>query len=102
MEKLSLNAKAENDRRRISFLQTEVIKTRKYKYLTYEQRRVLGTMHKHNIPLPEISRALDVHIATVYRELKRGGAEKPGDTYDPDVAENAIRESFSKRGKACA
>jgi IS30 family transposase len=74
----------------------------KYKYMSYEQRKTLATMRKYNIPVAEISETLGIHPATLYRELKRGGAEKPGDTYDPDVAEKALKDNFKKRGRVCA
>ncbi len=72
-----------------------------YKYMTYEQRKALATMHAYHIPLTEISSTLGVHLATLYRELKRGGVEKQGDVYDPDKAEQAIKEHFKKRGRKC-
>ena len=79
-----------------------VMNISKYKYMTYEQRKALATMHQYHVPLTEISATLGVHLATLYRELKRGGVEKTGDVYDPDVAEKALKDNFKKRGRACA
>lgn len=84
------------------FYHLGVMNIREYKYMTHEQRKALATMHAYHVPLAEISTTLGVHLSTLYRELKRGGAEKPGDTYDPDVAEKALKDNFKKRGRVCA
>lgn len=68
----------------------------KYKYLTIEQRRALATMYEYNIPPKEISKALDVHLATVYREIKRGTTSSG---YDPVAAQAATDRNIKRRGK---
>ncbi len=66
--------------------------------MTYEQRKAFAEMHNSRGASPmELGSALGVHLATVYRELKRGGAEEQG-VYDPDKAERTIRDNFRKRG----
>ena len=72
------------------------LKMGKYRYLTIEQRRALATMYEYHIPPKEISKALDVHLATVYRELKRGNV--PGG-YDPIAAQAATDRNIKRRGK---
>ena len=84
------------------FYYVGVMNISKYKYMTYEQRKALATMHAYNVPLSTISSTLGVHLATLYRELKRGGVEKAGDIYDPDMAEKALKDNFKKRGRVCA
>lgn len=72
------------------------MKIGEYKYLTFEQRKVLATMHEYHIPLKEISKALDVHLATIYRELKRGYVSGG---YDPIAAQAVADQNIKKRGK---
>lgn len=67
--------------------------------MTWEQRKSLEAMRRQGIPIAEISKALGVHLATLYRELKRGGAERPGDTYSATRAEYVLKDNFKKRGR---
>lgn len=48
---------------------------RKYKRLNYEDRKAIEAMCKQGKRAEEIAEAMDVHRATIYHELKRGGAE---------------------------
>lgn len=68
-----------------------------YKLMTYEQRKRLAAMRADGIPMAEISRVIGVHLATAYRELKRGGAETVKDIYNPDVGEKVYREHLKMR-----
>ena len=68
----------------------------KYKYLTIEQRRALATMYEYHIPPKEISKALDVQLATVDREIKRGTTSGG---YDPVAAQAATDRNIKRRGK---
>ena len=75
-----------------------MIEIRHYRYMTYEQRKALAEMYNGGGASPmEIGSALGVHLATVYRELKRGWTEEQG-AYDPDKAERTIKDNFRKRG----
>ena len=70
--------------------------------MTLEQRKALEEMHRSGVPLTEISRTLGVHLATLYRELKRGGAERPGDAYSAMRAEYVLKDNLKKRGRKSA
>ena len=48
---------------------------RKYKRLNYEDRKAIEAMCKQGKRAEEIAEAMDVHRATIYHELKRGGTE---------------------------
>ena len=61
---------------------------RKYKRLNYEDRKAIEAMCKR---AEEIAEAMDVHRATIYHELKRGGAENGNrKQYSADMAQKAI------------
>jgi len=59
-------------------------------------------MYSRHVPMPEISEKLGIHLATLYRELKRGGAENAGDAYNPEMAQSTLKEHFKRRGHSCA
>jgi len=80
-----------------------VMSIRQYRYMTYAQRKELAKLYTKHVPLPIISETIGVHLATIYRELKRGGAKKIGDVYSPEIAESALKANFKRRGQhACA
>lgn len=58
---------------------------RKYKRITYSERKRIEKMYKNNVDIAMI--ALDIGVArqTIYREIKRGQDEN-GD-YNADVAQ---------------
>ena len=47
---------------------------RKYKRLSYNDRKGIETMCKNGKKAEEIAEAMGVHRATIYHELQRGGA----------------------------
>lgn len=64
---------------------------RKYKRLSYEDRKEIEAMCKAGKKVSEIAAAMDVHRATVYHELARGGAENgQRQQYSADAAQRAI------------
>lgn len=52
---------------------------RKYKVITQKDRQLIATLYDAGTPLPTIAAAVDVSLATLYRELARGytGAFNP-------------------------
>lgn len=64
---------------------------RKYKRLTYFDRRQIERLCKADKGVREIAQAMGVHRATMYHELQRGGAGG-GDLkkYSADMAQRAI------------
>lgn len=64
---------------------------RKYKRLNYEDRKAIEAMCKQGKCAEEIAEAMDVHRATIYHELKRGGAKNGNrKQYSADMAQKAI------------
>lgn len=47
---------------------------RKYKRLSYEDRKTIEAMCRAGKKAEEIAAVMDVHRATIYHELQRGGA----------------------------
>ena len=65
---------------------------RKYKKISYQDRKDLELYIKSGITSPEtLASMIDVHIATIYSELKRGRTEDG--SYSADLAQ---RKLFSK------
>lgn len=48
---------------------------RPYTSLTFDKRRIIESMTKEKQPPQRIAEATGVHVATIYRELKRGQTE---------------------------
>ena len=92
---LLLNAKAGQAPPTHYFFDDRGLKMGKYNYLTIEQRRSLAIMFQNGIKPKEISKSLDIHLATVYRELKRCA----GGRYDPEAVQRAVNENIKRRGK---
>ncbi len=66
---------------------TEMAK--KYKKITYQDRKDLELYIKSGIISPEIlALRINVHIATLYRELERGRTEDGG--YSADLAQQRL------------
>lgn len=75
---------------------------KKNKYITYEDRLYIKKMCLDNVPVKQMAIILDVNIATVYRELRRGGVElikyqkdispEQRKIYDPEVAQKNLRK----------
>lgn len=65
-------------------------------YLTYDQRLTIERMIDEGFKPPTISRLIGIHLATLYRELKRG--ECYG-RYSADTAQTCFTEHMKKRGR---
>lgn len=64
---------------------------RKYKRLSYEDRKTIEEMCWNGKKADEIAAAMDVHRATIYHELQRGGAGGGNrQQYSADMAQRAI------------
>lgn len=64
---------------------------RKYKRLSYEDRKEIEAMCKAGKKAREIAEAMNVHRATIYHELDRGGAANgKRQQYSADMAQRAI------------
>lgn len=63
---------------------------RKYKRLSYEDRQTIEAMCRNGKKADEIAEAMDVHRATIYHELQRGGAGGNRQHYNTDAAQRAI------------
>lgn len=67
---------------------------KKYKYLTYEDRKRIEKMVARGVRVTEIAEAIGVHRATIYRELRRG--ESP---YSAEAAQNALYSELNMPSK---
>lgn len=64
---------------------------RKYKRLSYADRKTIEAMCKSGKRAVEIAEAMGVHRATIYTELERGGAgHGRRQQYSADAAQRAI------------
>lgn len=78
---------------------------KQYKHLTFTKRLQLEALLKINTPIKDIAKVLDVHISTIYREVKRGRYEHldgatwiTEDRYSPDIANDKYRENLNAKG----
>ncbi len=73
------------------------------RYLTYEDRKSLEALYATGAALPDIAGKLGVHLATIYRELTRGGTgELDGNGrngYSAGIAQRNIQDSIKRRGR---
>ena len=64
---------------------------RKYKRLSYEDRKKIEVMCRTGCNVEAIAEAVGVHRGTLYRELQRGGAENgKRQQYSAELAQRAI------------
>lgn len=68
---------------------------RTFSHLTLEQRKQIKEMLDAGCKKTEIAQALNTHISTVYREIKRGDVNG---SYDPDCADESYRQHLSEKG----
>ena len=77
--------------------------TRKYRYLTFEDRKKIEAWHLLGDRPVDIAARLSVHHTTIYKELQRGATgtldANQREGYDAELAERRLRESFKRRGK---
>ena len=69
---------------------------RTFNHLTLEQRKQLREMLDAGCKKPEIAQALNTHVSTIYREIKRGSVNG---SYDPNCADEAYQQHLSKKGQ---
>ena len=69
-----------------------------YKHLNLDDRKKIATLYLELYSVKEIAEKVGVHVATIYRELKRGYNGKTNingaKAYDPQLAENSYRETI--------
>lgn len=57
----------------------------KFKYLTYDDRKIIEKMYKSGMSTPKIANALGKNYSTVYRELHRCPKDYTADKAQADV-----------------
>lgn len=79
---------------------------RKYKVITQKDRQLIATLYDAGTPLPTIAAAVDVSLATLYRELARGytGAFNPKGcrAYSAAKAQQTVDQNIKRRGRSPA
>ena len=85
---------------------------RRYKYITFQDRRTLAAEYERGERVADIAERLGVTVATVYRELKRGEStdgsgnvildrnKRPA--YSPVIAQQTVQANFKRRGRTTA
>lgn len=73
------------------------------RYLTFDDRKRLQTLYQEGEQLSAIAKTLNVHIATIYRELIRGDTgeiDRNGrNGYNAELAQKAVRNNIKCRGR---
>ncbi len=71
---------------------------RKYKRLTYADRKEIEAMCKSGMKVKEISEKIGAHRATIYHELQRGSVAKAnvGRKYNADTAQKTVGGLYEK------
>lgn len=76
------------------------------RYLTYEGRKNLEALYADGESLTDIASKLGVHLATVYRELTRGGTGELDNNgrcgYSAELGQKRVSENFKRRGGRAA
>ena len=76
------------------------------RYLTYEGRKNLEALYADGESLTDIASKLGVHLATVYRELTRGGTGELDNNgrcgYNAELGQKRVSENFKRRGRRAA
>ena len=71
--------------------------------LTYEDRKILEKLYANGLRLPDLADILNVHLATIYRELSRGDTgemDSHGRSgYNTEKAQRLLKQNLKKRGK---
>lgn len=72
------------------------------RYLTYEDRKSIESLYSAGASLADIASELGVHLATIYREMTRGGTgELDGNGrngYSAELAQKTVQNSIKHRG----
>lgn len=69
---------------------------REFSHLSLDQRKLIADLHNGGHPPGEIAKLVGVHLATVYRELKKG--DNNG-FYDPDYADQKYKSRLLAKGQ---
>lgn len=76
---------------------------RPYRYLTFEERKEIEVMHRDGARPQDVAAHLHVHVATIYKELRRGDTGKLDanmrQEYSAELAQRRIQENFRSRGR---
>lgn len=74
----------------------------KFRYLTYDDRKRIEALYGSGLTLANIACELGVHLATIYRELTRGGTGELDDNgrcgYSADLAQKTVQKNIKRRG----
>lgn len=74
-----------------------------YRYLTLKDRELLESLYLKGERPQDIADTIDVHVATVYKELKRGYTgelDRNGrKEYSAELAQRCLVQSFKQRGR---
>lgn len=85
---------------------------RKYRYLTFTDRKQISAWYQSNDRAADIAERLGMSVKTIYLELKRGeetdesGAvildrnQRPA--YNPILAQQRLQANFKRRGRVAA
>ena len=78
---------------------------RSFRHLTKTARQQLETMLNLKVPVKEIAKYLDVHISTIYREIKRGEYQHRDyktwnnvTKYSCDIAQDRYEKNLKDKG----
>jgi IS30 family transposase len=73
------------------------------RYLAYEDRKKIEALYSKGKTLTDIASELGVHLATIYREMTRGGTgELDGNGrsgYSAELAQKTVQDSIKRRGR---
>lgn len=76
---------------------------RGYRYLTLADRQTLEALYLEGDRIQDIADQIGVHVATVYKELKRGETggfdRNMRQEYSAALAQRRLAENFKRRGR---
>ena len=74
-----------------------------YRYLNYTDRKLLENLYLKGERPQDIADAVDVHVATIYKELKRGYTgelDRNGrKEYSAELAQRCLVQNIKRRGR---
>ena len=74
-----------------------------YRYIEYADRQKIEKMWMDGKKVEEIAEAVEVHIATIYKELRRGWDgtldRNQRQAYSATLAEQNVQANFKRRGR---
>ncbi len=80
---------------------------RKYRYIASEDRAVIERMAAKGCAASDMAAAIDVSLATIYRELRKGydgriDSQTGRETYSAARAQAVVTENMKRRGRCVA